>query len=1025
MAGEHVRVEGVVTVGSPELRPEQLQVTDVGEAVVVTDSDHRVVEWNPAAERMFGVTRDEALGAQPGQWITCGEGLEAIDAALSRTGRWHGVHSYTRADGTEGRSDSLIVPIVRDGARVGHLGLHRDLTERETALRALRASEEKYRTIVETSNELIFSLDLEGRFTFANRALEDVLGYSPDEIIGRHYTELTLPDEWPEQQRMLERAMSGEPIFAWDTAGRHKDGRRVDMRVNAVAMRGARGEVAGVAGTVADVTEAQHARQELERSRRLLRSIIDNAAAGIYCKDPDGRYVLVNEKAAELVGVEREALVGMTDHDLFPPEVADRLRERDMEVLGSGRRITEEERIPVRGEMRTFLSNKFSVDGVDGTGSVVVGISTDITERKRTEEALRESRRMLEESQRVSHLGSWSWNPATGEVAWSAELYRIYDLPEGSPVDFEVYRSHVHPEDWPPNERAIATALSEGKPYSLTYRIIRQDGEQRWLDSHGAPILDEHGHVVQLIGSCQDVTEAREAEGELRTRTTLLAETQTLSLVGSYELSLETGRLWWSDELCRLHGLAPGEFGGSIEDGMSYIHPEDRLVAEATMARVITEREPCELEYRVIRADGEVRTMHGRGMTLFDDSGRPLKLLGAVQDVTERRRTEARLERRVREHAALAELGRMGLSGAGLTEVLHRAATSLREILSVDYAAMLEPSEGGQAWQVRADAGVPSALDPESVFPGGKGSQSGSTLRSGLPTIVSDWRTERRFEQSTLMKALGMNSSITVIVGDRSHPFGVLGAAARDARSFDSGDINFMQAVANVLADAIARTHTEARLARHAQERRRLVAQALEAEDTTRRRISEALHDEAVQNLLAARQDLEDARAGDPASLDRLEEAIDRTLKQLRESVADLHPVALQHGGLVHALRTVARAKEESAGFRCAVRVAPTAVGPHDQLVLSLARELLVNAAKHSHATEVAVVVDTEPGHVVMAVTDNGIGIPAGRREQALAEGHIGLASSAERVRAIGGTFEVRSESGGGTTVRVALPLTD
>jgi PAS domain S-box-containing protein len=1013
-----------VAVGAPELRPEQLEVTTVGEAVVVTDAEHRVVEWNPAAERMFGVAREEALGRQPGQWVRCGDGLEAIDAALANGGRYRSVHHYTRADGSEGLSDSLIVPIVRDGARVGHLGLHRDLTERESALRALKASEEKYRTIVETSNDVIFSLDRDGRFTFANPALRDVLGWSPHEVVGHHFTELTLPDAWPEQQRIFQKAFEGEPVFAWETAGRHRDGRPVQMRVNAVALRGPAGDVVGVTGTVADVTEALQARLEMENSRRLLRSIIDNAAAGIYCKDPDGRYVLVNEKAAKLVGLPVDELVGKTDHDLFPRSIADGLRARDLEVLRTGRRAIEEEVVPFHGEMRTFLSNKFSMTAPDGGAALVVGISTDITERKRMEEALRDSRRMLEESQRFARLGSWSWNPQTGEVAWSPELYRIYGLPADSPVDFDSYRRHVHPQDWPATERAIAAAVTDAEPFSLRYRIVRPDGEERWLDSRGEPVLDD-GQVVQLIGSCQDVTELTEAADELLTRTTLLAETQKLSLVGSYELDLVTGAIWWSDELCRLHGLTPEEFGATLEEGLGFIHPEDRLVAEATMARVVTEREPVELEYRIVRTDGEVRTVHGRGMTLFDPSGRPLKLVGAVQDVTERRRTEARLERRVREHAALADLGRMGLSGASLTEVLHRAATSLREILSVDYAAMLEPTEGGASWQVRADAGVPASLNPESVFPNGKGSQSGSTLRSGLPTIVSDWRSEKRFRQSALMSALGMNSSITVIVGDRAHPFGVLGAAAREPRSFDSGEINFMQAVANVLADAIARTHTEARLARHAQERRRLVAQALEAEDTTRRRISEALHDEAVQNLLAARQDLEDARAGDPESLDRLEEAIDRTLKQLRESVSDLHPIALQHGGLVHALRAVARHKEESAGFRCEVHVSPSAVGRHDQLVLSLARELLVNAAKHSRATEVALVVDTEPGYLVLAVTDNGVGIPAGRREQALAQGHIGLASSAERVRAIGGSFEVRSEQGGGTTVRATLPLSD
>jgi two-component system NarL family sensor kinase len=266
-------------------------------------------------------------------------------------------------------------------------------------------------------------------------------------------------------------------------------------------------------------------------------------------------------------------------------------------------------------------------------------------------------------------------------------------------------------------------------------------------------------------------------------------------------------------------------------------------------------------------------------------------------------------------------------------------------------------------------------------------------------------------------------STATVIVGDRERPFGILGVVSKTPRHFDTGDVAFLQAVANVLADAIARSAADQQLAQHAEERRRLVAQALSAEDSTRRRISEALHDEAVQNLLTARQDLEDARTGDPRSLDRIQEAIDRTLRQLRESVADLHPIALQHGGLVAAMRAVAKHQESRGDFRCAVHVSPHIHGLHEQLILSLGRELLANAASHSKADQVTVVVERSDNELVLAVTDNGVGIPPGRRERALADGHIGLASSAERVRAIGGSFDVTSEVGEGTTVRVGIPL--
>lgn len=202
----------------------------------------------------------------------------------------------------------------------------------------------------------------------------------------------------------------------------------------------------------------------------------------------------------------------------------------------------------------------------------------------------------------------------------------------------------------------------------------------------------------------------------------------------------------------------------------------------------------------------------------------------------------------------------------------------------------------------------------------------------------------------------------------------------------------------------------------------RLVAEALAAEDRELRRISEALHDEAVQDLLAARLELAAARKGDPESLDRIEEQLERTLAQLRGRIVDMHPVALSQGGLLAALNVVAEERARQGGFRCSVRVSPKATGAHDQLVLSLARELLTNAAKHSQARRVSVTVLDEGESVVVRVADDGRGIPSGRLDRAFSEGHIGLASSVERVKAIGGRFGVSDGQSGGTEVEVTLP---
>jgi signal transduction histidine kinase len=215
----------------------------------------------------------------------------------------------------------------------------------------------------------------------------------------------------------------------------------------------------------------------------------------------------------------------------------------------------------------------------------------------------------------------------------------------------------------------------------------------------------------------------------------------------------------------------------------------------------------------------------------------------------------------------------------------------------------------------------------------------------------------------------------------------------------------------------------QAELMELAESRGRLVVEALEAEDRERRKLAEALHDEALQNILAARQDLEDARAGLDGAVDRMDVALERTVRQLREAVFELHPAILEQAGLAAALDAVAEQQGRRGRFRPRVEVEADAAGIDDQLMFSIGRELITNAAKHARAREVSVRVARENGSLVLEVADDGVGCDEAGRLAARKGGHIGLASTAERVDALGGRFDVESAPGEGMRVRVAIPL--
>jgi two-component system, NarL family, sensor kinase len=222
-------------------------------------------------------------------------------------------------------------------------------------------------------------------------------------------------------------------------------------------------------------------------------------------------------------------------------------------------------------------------------------------------------------------------------------------------------------------------------------------------------------------------------------------------------------------------------------------------------------------------------------------------------------------------------------------------------------------------------------------------------------------------------------------------------------------------------SEADALREENQRLRRELDECRQLVVQVMRAEDEGRRRIAQLIHDDSLQTLLAANQELIEAAPG-RAQVTRAHEVVEGAIARLREAMMALHPVTLEEGGLEQALGAVARQAARQGGFEVAIEVDPAAVGVEDEVFLAVGRELLTNAARHSGATRVSVRLARDDDDVELTVSDDGRGFAPERRAQALAEGHIGLASASQRMRSAEGTLEI-SSSPAGTTARARLAV--
>ena len=214
----------------------------------------------------------------------------------------------------------------------------------------------------------------------------------------------------------------------------------------------------------------------------------------------------------------------------------------------------------------------------------------------------------------------------------------------------------------------------------------------------------------------------------------------------------------------------------------------------------------------------------------------------------------------------------------------------------------------------------------------------------------------------------------------------------------------------------------EQSLAALAEARRLLVRQALDAEARERRRLAEALHDQAIQNVLVARQEVGDAAREVPGALDRAREALDETSAQLREEIFAMHPLGLERAGLAAALRSYADVAAARGGFTAEVTSTTARRRARRARAGHRARAAHQRGQARARRARSAVRVAAEPGAVRLTVADDGVGLAHERLEHALAEGHIGLAAATERVRALGGDVEIESAPGGGTIIAVVLP---
>jgi PAS domain S-box-containing protein len=373
----------------------------------------------------------------------------------------------------------------------------------------------QFRLLVETvSDYAIYLLDTSGRVMSWNAGAERIKGYVAGEILGRHFSVFYTPEdrEAGRPDEMLENAtrLGRSGAQGWRL---RQDGSRFWADVVITALKSRSGALTGYAKVTRDLSSWRQAHERVRESEERLQAFTNHSPAMMFLKDADGRYRFVNRKLLAGFGLRREQILGRRDEEVFPGQQVMLFSGSDADVIANRSAIEREHLIVTGDGERVHMVVKFPVFDAAGAVCGIGGVATDITERKRFEQALLEQRTLLAEAQKLAGLGSWEWEPGNGRMSWSEELCRIYGLDAAAvQPSFETFLERLHPADRVLTATVIARALAEGRGFTHESRVRRPDGAERIVRTQGEIVRDEKRRVVKLVGACLDVTESRNAD---------------------------------------------------------------------------------------------------------------------------------------------------------------------------------------------------------------------------------------------------------------------------------------------------------------------------------------------------------------------------------------------------------------------------------------------------------------------------------------------------------------------------------
>ncbi len=533
-----------------------------------------------------------------------------------------------------------------------------DLTERNQAAKALLASEQKYRLLLESSEIGLGVYSLDGKVLYYNQRALHKLGGKADDFIGKSLQEIFGVSAASVFVERIQESAQSEKSIEYEEFVKLDSGEHWFLSIYS-RLKSLDDKVFGVQVIAHDITERKQSEEALRTSTQFANSLITSMHDGVSVLDTKGIHIDVNPAFCLMTGFSREELLGNSPAHLYwPPEEYGRIEAAFQKTLANETGDYELVFMRKNGERFPVIVSPFAIR--DKFGNIVSYSATikDISERKQAENRLQQSEHNLAEAERIGNTGSWEYDVVSDTATWSENMFRIFEVDSSIPKElvFKYFADNlVHPDDRANFLEVFQDALAGRRAYDLEYRILKSGNTFRYIHALAEVIRDADGKPVKMIGKVEDITERKRNEEALKESKIQLELAHRAAGAGTWDWDMISGKLTWSKELFALFGLDPEKDEASFDTWTQAVHPDDRTAASDRIENAIREKTELNSEYRVVYKDGQVHWISSLGNTICNEAGQDVRMTGICTDITQRKQSEFALKESERLYRSLFE----------------------------------------------------------------------------------------------------------------------------------------------------------------------------------------------------------------------------------------------------------------------------------------------------------------------------------------------------------------------------------